>query len=157
MPLSKLNLTTPQEGYSVEDGEAVLRAKLSGGPGRQRLDMLGAASIVDVTLVLTSDEYRYWRAFFRSAIVEGSLPFLIDLVIDTADISEYQVQIIPGTTKLGSVQGDAHFVPMQLEVMMPVADAAYDIALVLLYELYGQDAGPVLDLLEYIVNEGWPV
>ncbi len=151
MPLAKLNLAAPQEGYSVDDGEAVRRAKMSAGLSRIRLDHLDAAQEVDVTLVMSDSEFNYWRSFHRAILVRGSLPFLLDLMIDDSDVSEYTVQIIPGTMQ-ETVRGHAHFVQLRLEVEASEANMEYDETLVMLYDLYGEEAGELLAALEQLVN-----
>lgn len=157
MALPKLYLLVPQEGYSLDDGDAVLRAKVSSGPSRMRLDMLDAPMAVAVALVLEPQEFNYWRAFHRTTIARGSLPFLMDLMIDSPDVAEYQVQIVPGSVKTG-VQGTAHLVQMELEVSMsetpPTAD--YDTAIVMLQGLYGARAPNVLLSLEKLANHDLP-
>lgn len=155
MPLPKLRLEIPQEGYALVDGEAVLRAKVGAGPSRQRLDMLGAPAEIDMTLVLGGGEYQYWRAFYRSTLVEGALPFLVDLVIDTATPQECTAKIIPGTHRLSGVNGDAHMVQMRLEVVMPDPPVD-DAAIIMLYEQYGDAAPFLLDQLATLVNVDFP-
>lgn len=152
MTLPKLNLDVPQEGYSFDDGDGVLRAKLSSGPSRMRLDMLDAPIEAEVTLVLGPVEYQYWRAFYRLTIVRGSLPFLLDLITDTASVTEHNVKIIPGTMRT-SIQGDAHIVQFRLEVLLnPESDLADEEAIVMLFDLYGDDAANILNLLAQLVN-----
>lgn len=157
MPLPKLYLSVPQEGYSFDDGDAVLRAKVSSGPSRLRLDMLDAPMSVAVQLVLEPQEFNYWQAFRRTTLKHGSMPFLIDLVIDSSDVEEYQAQIVPGSIKTG-IQGTAHLVQMELEVLMsetpPTAD--YDTSIVMLQGLYGVRVPNVLNLLEKLANYDLP-
>ena len=156
MPLPKLMLDIPEEGYSFQDAESVLRAKLGAGPSRQRLDMLGAPVEVEIGLILTATAFQYWRAFYRTTIAEGALPFLIDLLIDGPDLTECEARIIPGTSGLGRRSGDAHFVSMRLEVKMAATDSAFDAALVALFGAYGDDAPAFLNLLAELVNSDFP-
>jgi hypothetical protein len=156
MPLPKLKLSVPQEGYSFDDGDAVLRAKLSSGPSRTRLDMLDAPIECNIQLVLSADEYQYWTAFKRTTIARASMPFLIDLVVDSAEIAEYQVLIIPGTLKT-NIQGTAHIVSMGVEMVATVADPATDVALLMIYELYGSRGADFLNRLEQFANFQLPM
>lgn len=151
MPLPKLKIDVPQEGYNFDDGEAVLRAKMSSGPSRQRLDMLDAPIEADVTLMLDPAEYQYWRAFFRYTLVRGTLPFLLDLVVDSAATTEHEVKIIPGTMRTG-IQGEAHIVQFRLEVLLSDDDEVGGEAIVMLYELYGDGAPAMLAALAELVN-----
>jgi hypothetical protein len=152
MPLPKLHLTAPEDNYSFQDGESVLRAQVGAGPSRSRLDMLGAPIMLSVTLVLDGTGYQYWRAFYRSQIAEGSLPFIMDLIIDRPELEEHEVKLIPGSSGLGARRGEAYQVPLQLEVRMPVIDADYDAELVALYAIYGDDSAQILGLLAALVN-----
>lgn len=158
MPLPKLNLTPAQDGYAVADADdQVLRAKVSAGPSRTRLDMLGAPSDVAVTFHLTDAEYQYWRAFFRSTIGYGSLPFLMDLLLDQPDLTEHEVKIVPGSTRLSGQRGLLYVVQARLEVKPSMEDADLDEAIAMLFAEYGDDAPNILALLEKLVNVDLPL
>lgn len=159
MPLPKLMLTPAQDGYAVSDADdTVLRAKVSAGPSRMRLDMLGAPSDVNITLHLDGGQYQYWRAFFRTTLVEGSLPFRIDLLLDYPDLVEHEAKIVPGSTRLSGTRGLLYVVQARLEVKAIPMDAAYDSALVMLVTAYGDTAAAALILasLEHLVNVDLP-
>lgn len=156
MPLPKLNITIPQEGYAFQEPEHVLRAKLGTGPSRMRLDMLGAPIEVDVTMVLDPGQYQYWRAFYRASILLGSLPFLADLLIDTPELQERECRIIPGTHQLTGVRGDAHMVSMRLEVKVPVEALEAEAAIAMLYGFYGEGSLDLLNRLAQLVNSDLP-
>lgn len=151
MALPKLNLDVPQEGYSFDDGDAILRAKLSSGTSRTRLDMLDAPIEANIQLVLSQGQYQYWTAFKRTAISRASMPFLMDLVIDDYDVREYEVLIIPGSLKT-SVQGTAHIVSMNVEIVVTMDDSETDDTLIMLYRIYGEGAENFLNRLERLVN-----
>lgn len=154
--LPKLNIDVPQEGYSFDGTDAILRAKVSSGPSRLRLDMLDAPIEADVSLMLSGGQYQYWRAFFRHEIQYGALPFLIDLMIETPAITERQVQIVPGTLRT-SVIGDAHSVQFRLEVANLVpANTEFDAALLLLFGIYGESAFYVLNQFDELANDVLP-
>ena len=155
MALPKLNLSVPQEGYSVAPGDAVLSAKLSSGPSRTRLDMFDAPDTAEVGLVLTQIEYAYWQAFFRSKIAKGALPFTLSMIYDSSEVADYEVKIIPGSIST-SVQGKAHLVRFQAEVASVAADPIYDEAVIMLVEGVGETAGYVLSLMERLVNIDYP-
>jgi hypothetical protein len=155
MPLPKLNLDVPQEGYSFDDGDGVLRAKLSSGSSRQRLDMIDAPIEADVTLMLGPAEYQYWRVFHRYTLVRGTLPFLLDLVVDSSATTEHEVKIIPGTMQTG-VQGEAHIIQFRLEVLLSDDDEESAEAILMLYALYGDQAAGILEALAQLVNVQMP-
>jgi len=155
MTLPKLNIDIPQVGYSIDDGESVLRAKLSSGPSRLRLDMLDAPIGAQVNMVLSPAQYQYWRAFYRTIIEHGVLPFLLDLVVDSAIATAHEVKIVPGSLRTG-VQGDAHIVQMALEVTLNPYDPDTDAAFVAIYDSFGDNASEVLGALEHLVNFDLP-
>lgn len=154
MPLPRLNIEVPQEGYSFTDGEAVLRAKLSAGASRMRLDQLDAPMEGQCTLMLDPVDYQYWRSFYRTLIQRGSLPFLMGLVIDGPDVEDREVRIIPGSMST-SVQGTAHVVQFGLEIRAASASAE-DASLIMLYDVYGNFAELFLNKLAKLVNSDLP-
>lgn len=153
MPLPKLRLIPARDGYQFAyPGDDIRRAKPGSGPSRQRLDMLGAPMIVGVTFRMNAADYQYWIAFSRSTLSERSLPFLIDLIVDTPDLQEYEARIIPGTVQGGPPSGFRYVVQMQLEVKQKPVDPDISDTLVWLYEAYGDGAWEVLYELEQLVN-----
>lgn len=156
MPLPKMILAPAQAGYSVEPQADTLRASMGPGPSRFRRDMIGAVSAVSVQWRANRGEFEYLEAFFRTA-VPGSLPFLIDLLIDEADLLEYQARLIPGSKRLSAMQGNLRVVDAVLEVRPLPADPVYDAALVELFELYGDDLDGMLAALDELVNTYMPL
>lgn len=156
MTLPKLALIPAQDGYGADDADdAVLRAKLSAGPSRTRLDMLGAPSQVTATLQLDDGEYQYWRAFFRTVIAEGALPFLMDLLLDQPSLTEHEVKLA-AAPRLSGQKGLLYVVQLRLEVKPLPADNDADAALAMLYAEYGMDASVILADLEHLVNVDLP-
>lgn len=153
MALSKLILPPDKEGYSVTDGTEVIAVQLDGGAARYRRDVLGATSRVPVQWKLNPGNYRYLRAFYRTATNNGATPFLIDLLMDEPTLTEHQAYFVPGSMKLSSVSGLTHTVAAELEVIPDLPDAAYDAALVMIYEEYGPYGSvTILDELEAFAN-----
>lgn len=155
MPLPKLHLPPSKSGYSAEPGSSVLMAQLDGGPSRFRLDFLGAVARVNCTWVCSPAQFLYLRAFYQSATKSGSLPFLVDLVLDSPLIGEHQATFVPGSFKLGGVQGYAHTVQAQLEAIPRPVDDAFNQSIVDLYEAYGEDGPPAAELAVF-VNQTLP-
>lgn len=156
MPLPKLLIVPARDGYSADDADdAVLRAKVSAGPARTRLDMLGAVSDVAATLHLDPGEYQYWRAFFRGPIAEGSLPFLMDLLLDLPELTEHEVKLA-SAPRLSGQRGLLHVVQLRLEVKPLSADPDADAAVVMLFTFYGEGAGDILASLAHLVNVDLP-
>jgi hypothetical protein len=158
MALPKLMLTPSRDGYGADDADdAVLRAKVSAGPSRTRLDMLGATADVSATFRMDRGEYQYWRAFFRLAIGEGSLPFLLDLLLDQPDLVEHEVKL-SAPPRLSGQSGLLYVVQLRLEVKPAFQDTTGDEALLWLVQEYGSTdaaAGILLDL-EHLVNVDLP-
>jgi hypothetical protein len=151
--LPKLQLEPAQDGYSADDGPAVLSAQPSKGPMRLRLDQPNAPPVVNVTFRLNPVQFAYWRAFLRTTIAKGSLPFTIDLLIDSPIPQEYEARIIPGSVRLAGVDGMRHIVQATLEVRDVPGDIGYDETLVWLFDAYGEGASDILNLLAKLVNE----
>lgn len=157
MALHKFALLPSKPGYSVGDSaDAVLRAKVGAGPSRQRLDFPRAPHQVTVSFSLDSAQYDYWRAFWSTGIEYGSLPFLIDLIIDAEDLAEYEAKFVPGSVSLSDVSGLRYQVDAILEVKPNVRDREYDETLVMLYDIYGEDVPIILNMLEKLVNVDLP-
>lgn len=155
MTLSKLTLIPDSSSYSATPGNGVVRSTTSGGPSRTRLDVLGAPAAVHVKWLLGPEGYEYIMAFFRTAVMQGSLPFLVDLLLDSSAVSEYEAKFIPGTLGLVEQSGLLYVVEADLEVMPMEEDADYDDTLVWVYEAYGDDAANFFTELEILVNESF--
>lgn len=151
----KLMIDVPQDGYTLREGEHVLRAKVSAGASRQRLDQIDAPLEADVQLFLSPSEYQYWRAFYRRRITFGALPFLMGIVIDSGEVEDCEVKLIPGTYAT-NIRGDAHVVQFQIEVKRPLVSEDDDEAVLAAFGTYGGLGGNVFDLLEMMVNSDLP-
>jgi hypothetical protein len=117
--------------------------------------MIDAPIEADVTLMLGPAEYQYWRVFHRYTLVRGTLPFLLDLVVDSSATTEHEVKIIPGTMQTG-VQGEAHIIQFRLEVLLSDDDEESAEAILMLYALYGDQAAGILEALAQLVNVQMP-
>lgn len=113
--LNKLLYPPEQQGYSVESSaDAVTRIQLDGGAGRYRQDLFGVSDLVTCSWILDPQEYNWFKAFYR-VHSSGSIPFLAELIVDSAELQEYECRIMPGTFKLDQQQGFAYFVSAVLE------------------------------------------
>lgn len=138
MALSKCALYPDSAGYSVVDAENVISTKLDGGASRYRLDMLDSASKVSVKWVCNSNQYQYIRAFYVSILKNGSLPFLIDLILDSSEPVEHEAYFIPGTLSLSEHSGNYYSVVAQLEVVPKPIDESVNVQMILFGE-FGSD------------------
>lgn len=153
----KLTIPPNKEGYSVTGGTEVIGVQLDGGASRYRRDVIGATSRVSVQWSLSQGAYDYMRAFYRTATVNGSAPFLVDLLMDEPQLTEHTVYFVPGSMKLSGVAGLTHYVSAELEVYPKPRDEEYDIALLMLYTEYGDNVAQfVLNQLEQLANVDLP-
>lgn len=113
--LPKLAIPPDQDSYEAAPGSEVLSVKLDGGVSRSRRDFIGAAAGFRVQWTLTPTEYQYLDSFFKH-IKNGSLPFLIDLILDGPVMLEYTAKFVPGSYKLAKQSGLTYIVSAELEV-----------------------------------------
>jgi hypothetical protein len=126
MPLQKLQIRPDKSGYSFKYGPSAKSTKLDGGSSRYRADYDGANTQIEVTWILKPNQYDYIMAFYRKGTGNGSLPFLIDLILEGHTITEYTAHIVPGTFGLANQDGDAYTVTASLEVEGNPPSAATD-------------------------------
>jgi hypothetical protein len=148
MPLPKLLLSPDQGGYSFTDSTDTVATKLDGGRSRVRRDIIGGVATVNLTWSMKRSEFQYLRAFFNTTLQDGALPFLMDLYMDTGELTEHECVFMPGTFGLRSVRGFSFTVSGTIEAKPSAADAELDAALVELYEAYGD-----LDLVYDVANQ----
>ena len=151
---TKFVIAPTQASYSVRDGETTLSVKLDGGASRYRRDVLNANRIVTCEWRLSAGDFQYFRAFYNTETVSGSGSFLIDLIIDDADLTEHEAHFVPNTLQMSVVSGTTYSVRADLEVKPIARDAVYDAGLVEIYEAYGgtEAAQAVLNQLEQLIN-----
>jgi len=155
MPLPVLLLKPSRESYAADAGNNVVSIELSGGPSRMRLDMVGAPYRVNAQWVCDAFRYDYLQAFYRSSIQYGSLPFTLDLRLDYTETLAYTARVVPGTWRLGSLNGELSLISAQLEVL-PNPDSSHDEVIIELFTAMGPLAPYALNQLEELVNEDLP-
>lgn len=150
--LMKMALCPAQASYAVEDNTAqTIRTQLDGGRGRYRRDILNSSALVDVRWVVTASGYDYLCAFKR--VFEGEVePFLIDLIIGEARLTECQAMIIPQSFRLEQVSGPAYTVSAQLEVTPPEYSIDMDKAIIWLVSVFGPEWLNWFNRLHYILH-----
>jgi hypothetical protein len=60
--------------------------------------------------------YQYLRAFFRSAIKEGSEPFIAKIQFEDDTVTLHKAQIVPGTFNTTAVNGSSFTVEAEMNV-----------------------------------------
>lgn len=132
--------------YAVEDGPSFIGVRLDGGASRFRKDKLGTARNVEVRWVFDRNEYLYFTSFYNSTINEGSLPFLIELILDDPIPTLHQAHFLQDTKKLANQQGHAYTVSATLEALPVTIDNQLNLARVAAYE-----ANPNTDLSQITI------
>lgn len=149
---TKLELRPDQTQYLVAFAGDGIRSQLDGGAGRYRRGIRFNWHMVTVQWTLTPAKFDYLMAFRRTAIADGSIPFDIDLILDSEDILTYKAYIIPESFQLVAYSGLGFTVTAQLEVEPKAPDDAYELSLLMLLDTYGDDAETFLNMLEQLVN-----
>lgn len=111
-----------REGYTVQYGDHVVSTSQDSGPSKVRFGTLRNPSIVNVQWVCFPLKYDYLRAFYRTRLSNGSLPFLIELRHDQHVSAQYEARFVPNAMSLASVSGDLSIVTAQLEVISNIAE-----------------------------------
>lgn len=133
--MDKLYLRPESSDYAVGPSNAFLQTKLDGGASRFRKDRTGNARLVEVSWLCDREQYDYLESFFDTTIDEGSLPFLIDLIIEKSELKEYTAHFIPDSKQLDGIQGFAYSVSAQLEVLPTPIDNEANAIIVETFEL----------------------
>lgn len=64
-----------QDGYGEQLGSGTIRTQMDSGPDNTRRRYTAVPDQVTTNLVLTGTEYETLKAFYRTTLAEGSLPF----------------------------------------------------------------------------------
>jgi hypothetical protein len=134
--MAKFLIPPNSSSYGHQQNAESLYAELDGGAPKVRRDIIGAAFNLNVTWLLDQEQYTYARAFYRTATNHGSEPFLIDLILESAALEEYEALFVPGSWQLTEQSGHAYTVSAQLWVTPPVNpdEATDDQAIITAYE-----------------------
>lgn len=156
--MNKLSIPPNQSGYAVTNGSGVKRTELDGGSGRYRRDILNQASLVNCSWTINRDDYDYLMAFFRINERDGGAGFLIDLILDNWQPTEYVAHVVPGSWGLGSQAGTGYTINAQLEVEPIQPDYEYDQSIIDSVEAFGgiREAIEAFNLLHKLVHHDLP-
>lgn len=102
--------------YDANTGLDTVAVQLEGGAGRYRSDYLGTTFIIDVQWSLETTEFDTLFSFYYTTIKRGSIPFNINLLVQSSTLTAYVAFIIPGSFKLASQAGNSYIVVAKLEV-----------------------------------------
>lgn len=132
--MNKLMLVPESSSYKVDFNDGNISVKLSGGRSRVRKQSIHNSNTVDVSFTLTTDEYRYLMAFYRSVINRGALPFLMDIITETSELVTHKVTMVPNSFKLGSQKGHTYYVNFTVEAEPLEENAEKDKQIIQNYE-----------------------
>jgi hypothetical protein len=113
---AKLPFLAEQDGYSGEFSHDAIGVKLAGGAMRIRADFTGAAQSARISLLLNQQsDYAVFMSFWAFDTRRGTLPFLVDLILESAFPMQYMCRMVPGTFKMNKVEGHSRRVSMEVE------------------------------------------
>lgn len=151
----KLNLLPDQQSYAASEGPRQVYAKLDGGMGRVRRDLLNAVWKADVQWTVEQEDFQYLQTF-RRVTKDGTELFRMDLILNGTGIEEYECRMIPGTWRVTQNRGRAYVVKVQLEVHPGIGDEQFDEGLVTTYEGFGPEGSSAYNFLGILVNVTMP-
>lgn len=128
--MRKLVISPDSDSYGLGSVDDTLSVDYGGGASGLRRNVGGAPYPIQVQWSVSGPGYSYLMAFFRTPTAYGSLPFLIDLLVDYSEIRECRARLAPGSLALRGKNGDCFIVSASLQVEALIADAAADLALI---------------------------
>lgn len=134
-------LEQPDEnGYSLtENQNALLVAALDGGADRMRLDFVDGSRFVNLQWSGRPERFKRVRDFFNDNLGLNCEPFLIDLIIASADYQEYTCNIVPDSIRTLQPAGINWSISATFEVGTGVESAVFPFALVDCDNAYTED------------------
>ena len=133
-----------QDGYGATLNDGVYGFRTAGGVGRSRRALLGSVSEVDVEWTLGPDEYSQMMFMIDHQLAGGTIPFLIELILDDGELKKYTAEIDPESLELDDVEGLTYTVSATLLVQRPPAAQVI--------RSYATIAGQTAYLLPMLVN-----
>lgn len=131
--MTRLALRTQGSAYTASKGAAVVETQLDGGAPRSRRDVLNPAWRVTATWQLNRTDYNYFWAFHETTLVEGSLPFTVDLIVDAYAKAIYTAKFVANSVRTTAIAGGVYTVTGELWVTPPARNAVTDAATVSAY------------------------
>jgi len=144
-----------QSGYSAIEPFNATVTDISGGFARVARDTLSGVYAITAKYQLNELEYLWWGAFYHTTLLEGSLPFIAELALDTPNIQEYVCQIVK-TPSSSKNLGFYKEITLTLQAE-PIIDTAYNEAVSIALGTLGDDFWSAISCLEHATNEGAPL
>lgn len=155
MAIRTIALRPDKASYTQTPGNDVDSVKLDGGSSWYRLDSLGSARTVNVQWTCDADEYKYLMLFHKAGTTSGSLPFMVELLLDNPDLTMHEAHFVPDTFGLKSHTGLTYVVGATLEVI-PEDTTADDIRFVDVYGRFGPNWRNKANRFDKFINVDLP-
>ncbi len=130
--LDRLPFLPEKGGYSYDRGSNLAVADFD-GQTLSREATEHDIHIAKATWHLTDDEYDYFQAFYHLTLDKGSLPFLLEMIGENPDNTDYVVKFISDSMVMSEPTSNTFIVKASLEIY-PNDPDDYQSALVLIYE-----------------------
>jgi len=133
------------EGYSMDDPGGVMRTEVAGGAARYALDWARGPQRFTVTLILDSNQFAIWQAFYFYSIKKGAIAF--DMPLDSGfGVANHSVNIMPGSYSAARTSGIMMVISFAVEAESMVYALGEDgaTALLDLHDEYGAYAAATL-------------
>lgn len=145
----RLSLLPEANGYMVTEGESAIVLETQGGSPRSRRDLSGTSASVDVVWVLNRSDYNTLMDFYDRFYYQT---FRLSLLIDSYELTEHDVNFVPGTFSLAEQSGDSYTVSARLEVQLLPKNEDYDLGLIAIYGSYQEGSLAFMEQLAIFAN-----
>jgi hypothetical protein len=125
--MPKLFLRPDQAYYTAtQNASEIEQTDVDGGLPRQRLGIMGSVETITMQWTLNVSDHNYLHAFFRKSISRGSLPFVMDLFLESATLEEHTCILVAGSWKITAQQGLAYTTQANVYVVPNPVDTDMD-------------------------------
>lgn len=114
--MQTLTLIPAKSGYSITPTSEFWRTQLDGGAGRYGRGPRNNAWNANVQFITDGEGFRYLRAFYRTVLANGSLPFVLQFVYPLSTLTLHKARFVPGSLKLSGINGETYVAAAALEV-----------------------------------------
>ena len=143
-----------KSSYQVSDPYSATVTNIPGGLSSITTDHLSGVYQISATYQMTRAEAYFWGAFYQSTLMEGSIPFVAELILDNPFPMEYVCQIVAKPSKPKDT-GYYREVTLSLEAVADYDDD-FNFALVDWMAVYGECSGEMANMFDIFANEWCP-
>jgi len=145
------DLVPQAKTYNFNSSNNIISQPLNGGSPVNSLDFKTGPVMFEISLLCTDTQKETFTSFFYNDISSGADPFNMN-IDDGIEISSQEVNIIPGSVKISSVNTETWFIRFRVIAATTVAETApFGGNLSDLYEVYGRDIQALFDALAFFV------